>query len=130
MKTPPSTPDNQGQFAPAHGSALWRDLEQNELPLAGDEAWNGELKRWEAVSIPSMWLAGGRRIEGVEFHVEPFFARLARVDGGADFLDRGRHGGVGVGFALHAEPLLFFRPKNTQPFQRVPVMARAMAESD
>ncbi|GIX10693.1 MAG: hypothetical protein KatS3mg116_2403 [Elioraea sp.] len=24
----------------------------------------------------------------------------------------------------------FRRPKNTQPFQRVPVMARAMAESD
>jgi hypothetical protein len=27
-------------------------------------------------------------------------------------------------------PLWFFSPKKTQPFQRVPVMARAMADSD
>lgn len=54
-------------FAPAPGSALWRELEENEIPLAGDEAWNGELRRWETVSFPSMWLAGGQRIAGDKF---------------------------------------------------------------
>ena len=29
-----------------------------------------------------------------------------------------------------SDPRRFFRPKNTSPFQRVPVMARAIAESD
>ncbi len=31
---------------------------------------------------------------------------------------------------VHAAPRWFLRPKKTQPFQRVPVMARAMADSD
>jgi hypothetical protein len=52
------------------------------------------------------------------------------VNGGADLPDRGRHGGFGGRLAFHAVPLRFLRPKNSQPFQRVPVMARAMEESD
>ena len=32
--------------------------------------------------------------------------------------------------AGHAAPRWFFSPKNTQPFQRTPVISRAMAESD
>lgn len=46
---------------------LWRVLEETEIPQPGDEAWNGESRRWETVSIPSMWLAGGQRIAGDKF---------------------------------------------------------------
>lgn len=45
----------------------WRLLEDNELPEVGDKAWNDELRKWETVTIPSMWLAGGTRIEGTYF---------------------------------------------------------------
>jgi hypothetical protein len=35
-----------------------------------------------------------------------------------------------TGFIMRAPLPVFLEPKKTQPFQRVPVMARAMAESD
>ena len=59
-------------------------------------------------------------MEAVERLFESFLGRLARVDRAPELPDN-RLG--------HAR-LLAFRPKNTHPFQRVPVMARAMAERD
>lgn len=47
----------------------WRLLEGNELPVAGDKGYLGEELGWETINVPSMWLAGGERIEG------SFFAR-------------------------------------------------------
>ena len=70
------------------------------------------------------------RIERVEVHVEPFLARLPRVDRAAELSHRRRHGAGRLRVALHAALRLGRSPKNTRPFQRVPVMARAMAESD
>ena len=63
-------------------------------------------------------------IEGVELHVEPLLAALARVDGAAALED---DRAACEGFA-HPLPRWFLRPKKTQPFQRVPVMARATEE--
>ena len=60
-------------------------------------------------------------VQAVEFLLQPFLGGFARVDRAAQFPDN-RLG--------HAPLRWFFSPKNTQPFQRVPVMARAMAESD
>jgi hypothetical protein len=60
-------------------------------------------------------------VERVEFLLQPFLRRLSRVDRAAQFPDNRFY---------HALLRWFLRPKNTQPFQRVPVMARAMAESD
>ena len=60
-------------------------------------------------------------VEAVELHIETFLARLARIDGAAELADDR---------LLQARPRAFLRPKKTQPFQRVPVMARATAESD
>ena len=66
------------------------------------------------------------RIERVELLLEPFLARFSRVDGAAEFPgDRFCRAGL-----CHARPRLFLSPKNRQPFQRVPVMARAIADSD
>ena len=72
-------------------------------------------------------LAGHERLAGlalgvqaVELLLQPFLGGFARVDRAALFAHRG----------LHARALLLFNPKNTQPFQRVPVIARAMAEID
>ena len=72
-------------------------------------------------------LAGHERLAGlalgverVELLLQPFLGRFARVDRAALFAHRG----------LHARALRLFNPKNTQPFQRVPVIARAMADSD
>ena len=60
-------------------------------------------------------------VERIELLLQPFLGRLARVDRAALFAyDRLRH----------VRALRFLSPKNTQPFQRVPVMARAMADSD
>jgi hypothetical protein len=61
------------------------------------------------------------RVEAVEFHVEPFLGRLAGVDRAAELPHEG---------LLHAAPRRFFRPKNTSPFHRVPVIARAIVDSD
>ena len=67
-------------------------------------------------------------IEGVELHVEPLLGGFARVDGAAEFADdRLCWQEPTVHCAL---PRWFLSPKNIQPFQRVPVMARATAESD
>ena len=67
-------------------------------------------------------------VEGVELHVEPLLRGFARVDGAAQLshdrlAGRNRHGHCAL-------PRWFFSPKKTQPFQRVPVMARATDESD
>lgn len=45
----------------------WRLLENDELPEVGDQAWTVETGKWETVNVPSMWLAGGTRIEGTYF---------------------------------------------------------------
>jgi len=51
------------------------------------------------------------------------------VNGGTAALSwRGRSGRCRL--PAHAAPRWVFKPKNVQPFQRVPVMARAMADSD
>ena len=63
------------------------------------------------------------RIEGVELHVEALFGALARVDGASALEDDGRLGGF-----PHSLPRWFLSPKKTQPFQRVPVIARATEE--
>jgi len=45
----------------------YRMLDEPELPMAGDEAqFLGETV-WRHISIPSMWMAGGQRICGVQF---------------------------------------------------------------
>ncbi len=69
------------------------------------------------------------RVEGVEFLLQPLVRGLSRVHGAAELLRGGRHGWLDVGAAGHASPRAR-NPKNVQPFQRVPVMCRAMAESD
>ncbi|MEI2757102.1 MAG: hypothetical protein V9F46_11700 [Chitinophagaceae bacterium] len=60
-------------------------------------------------------------IERVELLLQPFLGGFPGVDGAAQLADEGFGG---------AFPRWFFSPKKTQPFQRVPVMARAMADSD
>ena len=62
-------------------------------------------------------------VERVELLLQPFLGGLARVDRAALFPDIDSRLG-------HVRALRFFSPKKTQPFQRVPVMARAMADSD
>jgi hypothetical protein len=59
------------------------------------------------------------RVEAVELQVEPLVGRDARVDGAADLAN----------WRLHLA-LLFHKPKKAGPFHRVPVMARAIADSD
>ena len=65
-------------------------------------------------------------VEAVELHVEPFLGRLAGVDRAAELPDDARrrlpHGMPMPRAALEAE--------EHQPFQRVPVMTRATADSD
>ena len=61
-------------------------------------------------------------VEGVELLLEPFLGGFAGVDGAAELAD-------GSGLASCAPPLIL-EAEEDQPFQRVPVMARAMAESD
>ena len=86
------------------------------------------------------------RVEAVELHVEAFLGGFAGVDRAAD-LRRDLCLGpsllhprdpFGLGRALLAKAAspfasparVFLRPKKTQPFQRVPVMARAIEDSD
>ena len=59
-------------------------------------------------------------VERVELHVEALVGRDAGVDGAADLAD-GR---------LHLPLRMVAKPENSGPFQRVPVMARAIADSD
>ena len=60
-------------------------------------------------------------VQRVELLLQPLLARLAGVDRAAELAgDRLRH--AALPWRL--------RPKNTRPFQRVPVMARAIAESE
>ena len=58
-------------------------------------------------------------VQRIELHVQPLVGGDAGVDGGADFADRRFH---------LAE--WFRRPKNSGPFQRVPVITRAIGDSD
>jgi hypothetical protein len=60
-------------------------------------------------------------VEAVELHLEAFLAGFAGVDRATELPDHG---------LLHARLRWFLSPKKIHPFQRVPVMARAMAESD
>ena len=53
--------------SPFGAASCYTDLEENELPKVGDEASLDNGKRWEKVNIPSMWLAGGQRMDGVLF---------------------------------------------------------------
>jgi hypothetical protein len=65
------------------------------------------------------------RIEGVEFLLQALIGGFARIDRAAALARERRGCRIAAGHAL-----AFRKPKNSQPFQRVPVMARAMAESD
>lgn len=42
-------------------------LGADEIPIPGDKAWNPVVGKWQTVTIPSMWLAGGARIKGTIF---------------------------------------------------------------
>ncbi len=73
MKAPPATTDDQGQFAPAHGSisleaALKRGMERGAREReAMDEAWRREGRRmaWISIALNSAtaaligWIAWG-----------------------------------------------------------------------
>jgi len=60
------------------------------------------------------------RMERIEFKLQPMFGRFARVDRTSAYL---------VGFADHQGSLLFGRsPKKLGPFQRVPVIMRAISD--
>ena len=62
-------------------------------------------------------------IEAVELLLQALLGRLAGVDRAAELpFDYER--------LLHDRPRVFFRPKKTRPFHWVPVICRAMAESD
>jgi hypothetical protein len=69
------------------------------------------------------------RVEGVELLVQALVGALPRVDRAAKLLDGRRHGRLVADAAAHA-PALAFSPKKVQPFHLVPVMWRAMEESD
>ena len=60
-------------------------------------------------------------VERVELLLQAFLAGLARVDRAAELADDR---------LLHRRPRRLLRPKNVSPFQRVPVIARAIADSD
>ena len=65
-------------------------------------------------------------VERVELLLQPFLGGFPGVDRAAQLADDLRF----FRRLRHVRPLWFLSPKNTQPFQRVPVMARAMADSD
>ena len=64
-------------------------------------------------------------VQRVELLVEALLGRLPGVDRAAELADR-----LALGTAAHAALRWLFRPKKTRPFQRVPVIARAIAESE
>src|SRR5207237_1998175 len=108
------------------------DFDIGQKPLQG---WALQRAAGEAAIVivvrdkdPAFWLLAGDiglarlalSIEAVELHVEPFLARFAGVDRAAELAnDR----------LLHLRLRWFLSPKKIQPFHRVPVMARAIAES-
>ena len=62
-------------------------------------------------------------VERVELLLQPLLGGLARLDGAAALeLD--------LRLRRYAARLWFLRPKKMSPFQRVPVIARAIADSD
>ena len=65
------------------------------------------------------------RLQRVELLVEALLGRLPGVDRAAQLADR-----LALGTAAHAALRWLFSPKKTSPFQRVPVIARAIAESE
>ncbi len=71
-------------------------------------------------------------IQRVELPVETLLRAFAGVDGAAAFEHRHRGSSARTRQrpSAHSPPRTLFRPKNVQPFHRVPVMARAMADSD
>ena len=103
-----------GAFQRAAGNAAVVILVANQhpafRPLAGDVGLAG--------------LALG--VQAVEFLFKTLLGRLPRIDRTAQLTDEL----VAFDGRVHAAPRWFFSPKKTQPFQRVPVMARAMAERD
>ena len=60
-------------------------------------------------------------VQRIERHVEPFILRHSGVNRAALFAEWG---------LAHRAPPCWRRPKKSGPFQRVPVMARAIGESD
>ena len=112
-----------------HVDATALDIAQQPLQRGAIHAAAGESAVVVAVADKDpalVFLAldvGKRRlalgVEAVELHVEAFVGRDAGVDSAANFADWRPH------FAEW-----FRSPKNAGPFQRVPVTARAMAESD
>src|SRR3954447_10216718 len=60
-------------------------------------------------------------IERVELLIQALFTGFARVDGAAE-LSKHRF--------VHVRARWFFKPKKTRPFQRLPVMALAIADRD
>ena len=64
-------------------------------------------------------------VQRVELLLEALLGGLPGVDRAAKLADR-----LAFGTAAHAARLWLFSPKKTRPFQRVPVIARAIAESD
>src|SRR5690606_3854268 len=65
-------------------------------------------------------------VERIELLLQPFLGRFPGVDRAPQLADDLRF----FRRLRHLRPLWFLRPKKVQPFQRVPVMARAMADSD
>jgi hypothetical protein len=61
-------------------NAAFRTLKDDEIPIVGDQAWSEAVKKWETVTIPSMWLAGGSRIAGTIFRRN---AEVSHGDGSA-----------------------------------------------
>lgn len=107
-------PLEPGPFQRATGDAAVVILVAHQYPalgaLAGDVGFAG--------------LALG--VEAVELLLQTFLGGFPGVDRAAELADDLRF----IRGLRHVRPLWFLRPKNTQPFQRVPVIARAMADSD
>ncbi len=107
-------PLQSGAFQRAAGDAAVVILIANQHPALG--ALAGDVR-----------LAGlSLGVQAVEFLFQPFLGGFSGVDRTAQLADDLRF----LGRLRHVRPLWFLSPKNTQPFQRVPVIARAMADSD
>ena len=114
----------------SESGSLWMTLDDNESHHArslldeifGDENHMAQLA-WEKVYSPRMDATGFSKDYDVVLcyaknKTEVFIATQL-----ADQL-------VGFDRSVQAALRWFFSPKKTQPFQRVPVMARAMADND
>ena len=96
------------------------------LERLGDDLDGGDKKK-RGMRADAMPITGTRLlrewqgVERVELLLQTFLRGFPRVNGATEFSnDR----------FVHDRPLWLLSPKNTQPFQRVPVMARAIADSD